>query len=83
VERCDMAFQRCPDTERNNRCPVLTADIHDIDHFIGGLREHNRVGRLGCVMGFIGAVTVADRLVCGQPVAKTLSENIDRRLYLT
>ena len=77
---CDMAFQRSADTKGNDWRAMLTADIHYLDYLVGRLWKHDRVRRLGRMVGFVSTMSIADRLVGRQAVAKILTQNMDRRL---
>ena len=66
----DVAFERGPDAERNDRHAMRGADAHDLLHVFGRLRKDHRIGRLVCHPGERVAVLFAHRLRSDDAIAE-------------
>src|SRR5271157_6486938 len=75
-----MALERGADAERNDRRVAAAANLHEIDHVVGGFGEHDRVRRLVLEPGQGVAVRLSDRLGGGEAVAEARGEiGVERR----
>ncbi len=80
IARRHVALQRGAGAERNDRHILGRAEPDDGLHFFRRFREHDDVGRLAWMVGFVMAMLVADGLGRAQPIADDGAKLVDETI---